>query len=546
MINANINAIGAIQERPGPADFSNPAATGSLVVWLNTADPRSYSGTGSVSMPANKVTWNIATGATSSINNVYSSGSITWNPVDRFFEVTPIGVKGPHILITGDLPTGSFTVVNSIWLNQGIDNEKRTIFKEDLDNFFNLFTGPATPGITSGSFWNLRTSNATSSLPGEVNHIVSSPSGALPFITNGGVAPNSTDLMTFAYSYNDSTNQWTFYYVPSTWFYSSIEELPSFFTRTQEGVLLPQNPFTLRLFEQDEADDQVGFKGKFQAMLLYSKALSNEELKSTFQYIKVTSGFYNEANTNLLWLDPGNSNSYTSSANTLYNDLGAYKNNFRKPVAFATASFNAASGGYLEVNGNTAFALPPYIDVDPVTGTLNRTLVQFSTSSYSLMAIVNKTKIGSLPEFEQTLMSGIPVVATGSIRLDVSGSNPFRFQSILSQGPGSGSIYSVSSPKVYETGSWYMITSTYHAESGSLDLWVNNELISTTLNVPTFSGNFPISPVNFSLFGQKTDTITDHYGFSGSVGPIKIWNTAITPEDIEEEYNEYKTRFGLD
>jgi hypothetical protein len=91
-----------------------------------------------------------------------------------------------------------------------------------------------------------------------------------------------------------------------------------------------------------------------------------------------------------------------------------------------------------------------------------------------------------------------------------------------------------------------MITSTYHAESGSLDLWVNNELISTTLNVPTFSGNFPISPVNFSLFGQKTDTITDHYGFSGSVGPIKIWNTAITPEDIEEEYNEYKTRFGLD
>jgi hypothetical protein len=544
MINANINAIGAIQERPGPADFSNPAATGSLVVWFNTADPRSYSGTGSVSMPANKVKWNIATGATSSINNVYASGAITWNPLDKFFDVTPIGSIGPNILVTTSLPTGSFTVISSVWLDNGLSSpQKRTIFKEDLDNFFNLFIGNEEL-VFDNPYFNFRT-DATPPSASEVNHIVTSPfSGS--FITNGGVVPNFTDLMTFAYSYNDATNEWAFYYVPSTWFYSEVEQLPSYYTRTQEGIILPQNPFNARLFEADVADGQIPFSGKFQSFLLYDKALSNNEVKSTFQYLKVSSGFYDIGSTNvLLWLDPGNTNSYTSSANTLYNDLGAYKNNFRKPVAFATASFNAASGGYLEVNGNTAFVLPSYIDVDPITGTLNRTLVQFATSSYSLMAIVNKTKIGSSPEFEQTLMSGIPTIATGSIRLDVSGSNPFKFQSILSQGPGSGSIYSVSSPKVYETGSWYMVTSTYHAESGSLDLWVNNELISTTLNVPTFSGNFPISPVNFSLFGQKADNITDHYGLSGSVGPIKIWNTALTPDEIEMEYNEYKDRFGL-
>jgi hypothetical protein len=537
MINANINAIGAIQERPGPADFSNPPDTGSLFVWLNTADTRSYSG--DYTLPANKVVWNIRTGATSSISDTPVSGAVTWNPVDKFFSVDGFG-NGPYINVSPSLPTGSFTVINSVWLDKGLgEGEKITIFKESLANFFNLFIGNDTVDPTIGdAYWNLRTLPADT--PDTVNHIVTD-SGS--YITNGGKLPNTTDLMTFAYSYNDASNEWAFYYVPSDWFYSTIEELPSFYTRTQDGVTLPQNIQDLALFRADLADGQIAFKGKFQSMLLYNKTLSNSELKSAFQYLKVTSGFYNIPNDNLLWLDPGNTNSYTSSANTLLNDLGAYENDFRKPGAFATASFNAASGGYFELKGDTAFALPQYINIDPTSGSLNRTLLQMSTSSYSLMAIVNKTVIGSLPEAEQTLIASSPIANTGSIRLDISGSNPFKFQSILSQ--GSGNNYKVTSSLSYETGSWYMVTSTYNTESGSLDIWVNNDLVSTLNNVPTFSGAFPTLPYNFSLFGQRIDTITDHYGFSGSVGPVKIWNVALTPSDIEEEYNTYKTRFGL-
>ena len=85
-----------------------------------------------------------------------------------------------------------------------------------------------------------------------------------------------------------------------------------------------------------------------------------------------------------------------------------------------------------------------------------------------------------------------------------------------------------------------MFTSTYDGDQ--MQIWVDNTLSSTLSGInPGYRVKLDFN--NGILFSDSANP--GAIDFSGSMGIYKIWNKVLTPEEIEEQYNTYKDRFGL-
>lgn len=104
-------------------------------------------------------------------------------------------------------------------------------------------------------------------------------------------------------------------------------------------------------------------------------------------------------------------------------------------------------------------------------------------------------------------------------------------------------ILKTSSP-IIQNNNWYHIVGTLTYGTGSTwIIYVNGVEISTTYHSGDGNTN-PIQPSDVSLYIGAGEDGSGEY-INGKVAMIKLYNRALTPQEVKQNYNATKSRFGL-
>jgi hypothetical protein len=513
MINANINAIGVSQEAISAFDFSTPPDTGSLILWVNSADVRSYPGSGSS-------VFNAAGNQNGGF--IEPEGFISWNPVDKFFSFYPAAssitvsaapATSSFINITGSLPpSSSFTIVATIYPDENFASGGFQQLLTWSDKSFGVQA--AYSASTDSLQFNLQT----------VGSGILIGTGA-PGVT-GSIDIPLNDMSSIAITYDDVAELIQFYYVNSEWIYQDVVPLFSYYTKIQ-ALTAPTDGGPAYAIGGRIANlgQHFGWQSKIQSVLLYNKVLNNTEINSCFKYNRDTSGYYTPAPDLLLDID------FANISGSSIPDTSAYQNSYAF-ISDKTGSFNPASGGFITSNGDAL--------ASAANGNWNDTIPLNITSSHTTLFVVNPGSFGDEKSTFLTIGEGgvTPRIETFlCVSGSVAGTYHFGYSRFFD--PIVPDVRLTSS-LAYPINEWHMFTSTYDGDQ--MQIWVDNTLSSTLSGInPGYRVKLDFN--NGILFSDSANP--GAIDFSGSMGIYKIWNKVLTPEEIEEQYNTYKDRFGL-
>ncbi|MGA1050053.1 MAG: LamG domain-containing protein, partial [Minisyncoccia bacterium] len=221
----------------------------------------------------------------------------------------------------------------------------------------------------------------------------------------------------------------------------------------------------------------------------------------------------------VLHLDAGNPASYTGTGTT-WTDLSGNNNN---GTLVNGPTYNSANGGSLVVDG---------VDDYIITTRLSNTGNSNSSQSYCLWVKPDDTN-GNILSMSSSNPQGswnMPPIAASSSR--------FR-----------GKFWSnqyLNATSTYVNSQWYYVCLIFSYNSVTANayqrLYVNGDLNSEQTNI-TYSAS---GSNNFLFFGQQNPGADNAGMFKGSYGSIQIYtNKALTAEEVQQNFNATKGRFGL-
>jgi len=232
-----------------------------------------------------------------------------------------------------------------------------------------------------------------------------------------------------------------------------------------------------------------------------------------FQAPPITTG---EINTGLLlYLNAGNTSSYSGNGNTWY-DLSGNNNH-------GTLKANGSGASPIFENGSFAFnGSSSYVSIDssviPNTGS-------FTVSTWAKMP--PGAYIEMINTRNASNVTGFLLTSDGSnIRAQIN--NPSVNQFVFS-----------GTHSVIQDNTWHLITITVDVSTGSMKAYVDNVFIS--------SNNFPTG----SLVGQQYFSIGWDYAWNGqpfylgSVATVSVYNYVLSSSEVTTNFNALKSRFGL-
>ena len=233
--------------------------------------------------------------------------------------------------------------------------------------------------------------------------------------------------------------------------------------------------------------------------------------------------------TNLqLYLDPFRSNIVAPS----YHDISGLGRNgtLVNTPTVVVGSLAANNGGYIELNG-----VNQYID---------------SIGTVADFAFVQNTRVFSMGGFFyiNSTSTYVPLIASSitsskkGFVLSLRGDQSKEIQVALTDGSGiTGNIiffYSLSNA-ITSIG-WYHIYATYTGVGGVAQIYLNGSPIATTVTgtaaPPTGNSTNPLR------IGSETLNV---YFMNGRIGPVQIYNAALTAGQVLTNFNVDRSRYGL-
>ena len=219
----------------------------------------------------------------------------------------------------------------------------------------------------------------------------------------------------------------------------------------------------------------------------------------------------------VLHLDAGEPSSYSGTGTTI-NDLSSTVSS----STLNNGSYSSSEGGYFNTDGVSDYISTPRI---PNTGT--------STSSLSFTLWVK------------------PNDTAGNI-LSMSESNPvgsWNMPPITAENSKfTGKIWQnsrLSSNSTYTNGVWYYVALIWDYRSndgnGTQSLYVNGELQDSQSGI-TYSSS---GVNNYLYFGQSNPGADDQGYFGGSYGPMLIYNKALKPIEVIQNFKAIRGRYGV-
>jgi hypothetical protein len=220
----------------------------------------------------------------------------------------------------------------------------------------------------------------------------------------------------------------------------------------------------------------------------------------------------------VLCLDAANSKSYPGSGTT-WTDLSG---NGNTGTLVNGVGYNSGNLGSLSFDG-----------VDDRVVITNNELARIGTGNHTITAWVNNDST-SAEDF----------IGTGTSQGDVllmifsaagGGAGGFRGHAWSSTGASN----TIDSPRAIGTGNWNMLTQRV-SWGGNIELFENSILTKTQV----LSGGAPTSSRTQFIIGSRTNGVAGSH-YQGKISYIQVYNRALTPQEIQQNFNALKGRFGL-
>ena len=213
----------------------------------------------------------------------------------------------------------------------------------------------------------------------------------------------------------------------------------------------------------------------------------------------------------VLCLDAADQNSYSGSGNTWY-DLSGNGNNGTFGPGTAAPTFSSGNGGSIVFGG------------DDYTTTTSSGIVN-NNISVDIWFNVNSAKTyAALLGSNATEKYEMLIKSASNLEISLAPGNYIQHNNILSINTWTNIIVSASNGvawKVYKNG--------------------------VDLGTPAIiAGTYQISGTGVSNIDQgRIRNNVGSFAFSGNIASTKIYNRALTPQEIQQNYNATKGRFGL-
>ena len=227
----------------------------------------------------------------------------------------------------------------------------------------------------------------------------------------------------------------------------------------------------------------------------------------------------------VLYLDAANTRSYPTTG-TIWSDLSRNNNN---GTLINGPTFNSSNGGSIVFDG-----VNDYVDCGSSTnlnfGIFNYTLnVWFRTNTNTRRTILSRFDYDGIGVIERGYY--IDVLSTGKIRtaFETNGNN-FRITDSLTS---------------VNTNSYFYVTAV-RTNQTTISVYVNGtfETSNTLINGTPTNINTVTAPFSVGLRSDyQTPTFTNY--FVGSVANVKIYNKALSAQEVLQNFNATKSRFGL-
>ena len=212
----------------------------------------------------------------------------------------------------------------------------------------------------------------------------------------------------------------------------------------------------------------------------------------------------------VLCLDAGNPKSYPGSGTT-WTDLSG---NGYVGTLQNSPTYNVNNGGYFEFDGvDTA-----------ITTNLTRDNDNFSYSAWF--------RYGG-GTGERDIIDTFEGTSTEWTRLNVlNGNHSFHIDNDNNKTVLQGSAA--------QTNVWYNSVGTWDPSTGSMKLYVNGELDAQTTKAQTTT----ISGLSNLFIGARSSSSYLEV-FIGNIACVYVYSKTLTPQEIQQNYNALKSRFGL-
>ena len=218
----------------------------------------------------------------------------------------------------------------------------------------------------------------------------------------------------------------------------------------------------------------------------------------------------------VLYLDAANQYSYVSGS-TSWNDISRGGNN---GTLVNGPTYNSANGGSIVFDG-----------VDDYVNCGNSTSINDCTNACTINVWFKQTTSSSYKFLTGKGTSD----SDENLSLAVAFTNSKLYFDVGAGGPYIDVTYS------YSLNTWYNICVTHNRTGGNstLKVYINGIEIPSTTIAPSSS---PISnSSNFTIGSARNNTLN----FPGNIATLQLYNRALSANEVLQNYNATKTRFGL-
>ena len=223
-----------------------------------------------------------------------------------------------------------------------------------------------------------------------------------------------------------------------------------------------------------------------------------------------------------LYLDPGNTNSYSGSG-TSYNDLSSNGNDGTLSSSGITYSSSTNGGIFtLASGGEISFGTSP----TNIAGVTNN----FTFQGY-IKPDNNTSRKGIFGAYRSTSSGRIP----NWLRID---NNRLRW---YTNAPNNNTYQTISGP-LLTLGSWQHVTITVAGpilNSCDVKFYIDGSLSTTTSCAPPGTA---ATGIDYKI-GENSFGISDQY--TGDIGVFLFYNRVLSTTEISDNYDLFKSRYGL-
>jgi hypothetical protein len=235
----------------------------------------------------------------------------------------------------------------------------------------------------------------------------------------------------------------------------------------------------------------------------------------------------------VLYLDAANRISYVSGS-TAWNDMSGFNNN---GTLVNGPTFNNGDGGSIVFDG-----VNDYVDCGDTVG-------NFGTSDFTINFFF-KTSTSTTPStFIAKSIGGNPTTDYGWLINNGSSATNLGFAIATVAGSwGTTGSYSIqTSGANIRNGVWQMATVVGSRTQADVSIYLNgiNQTLQSYVGKAAFSTVGNVTNTQYLAIGSESDTGSFQYAISANIPIVQIYNRALSAQEVLQNYNATKARFGL-